>query len=181
MTTPTGSDGQPVSRRRAVRTAGLATLAGGLGLAATSTAHGQPTTFSPFVGSWLVRFSAGPGRSEILVIFVFIPGGVFLFLDSPVEPTASQSDDPTQIEFAGPFAGQWLEDAAGGVRASAVQLNYNRLAIATSNERNTLTLTYDAASDTISGTRQWRETTLDGIEILSATGTVRGTRIRADG
>lgn len=180
MRTKSGEEQQPVSRRRAVRTGGLAALAGGLGLAAASAGAAQPQAVSPFVGSWLMRFSAGPLRTEILVIFVFIPGGVFLFLDSPVEPTANPADDPTFVEYTGPYAGQWLEDAGGTVRASALQINYNRLAIATSTERNTFALTYDGASDAISGTRQWRETTLDDIEILSSVGTVRGTRIRAD-
>lgn len=169
-----------MSRRRAVRAWGLAALAGGLGLAAASPGAAQGQTVSPLAGSWLMRFSAGPLRTEILVIFVFIPGGVFLFLDSPVEPTANPADDPSFIEYAGPYAGRWLEDAGGAVRASALQINYNRLAIATSTERNSFALTYDGATDTISGTRQWRETTLDGIEILASVGSVRGTRIRAD-
>src|SRR5690242_9592201 len=111
-----------VSRRSAVRTAGLAALSAGVaGAAAATAATAQSASVSGIVGTWRMRFSAGPGRTDIEVLFVFIPGGVFLSLDSPVEPPADRSAPPNAIEYAGPNAGQWLQLPNGDVQAATLQ------------------------------------------------------------
>jgi hypothetical protein len=113
-------------------------------------------------------------------MFVLIPGGVFLGLDSPLEPTGDPSDPPDLLEYAGLNAGQWLQLPNGDVRVTVLQLNYDRQAVVTSEEVSQYTLTYDAASDTLAGTREWRETTPDGRLISSTAGTMRGTRVRVE-
>jgi hypothetical protein len=127
-----------------------------------------------------MRFSPGPGRSDIQVIFVVIPGGVFLGLDSPVEPVADPNAPPSAIEYAGLNAGQWLQLPSGEVRVTVLQLNYDLRAVVTSEEVSQYTLIYDGATDALAGTRQWRETTPDGRLISSATGPIQGTRVRVD-
>src|SRR5829696_4576697 len=161
-----------VSRRAAVRVAGLAALAAGAAGAATATPAGaQSAAASGIVGTWRMRFSPGPGRTDNEVICVLIPGGVYLQLDSPVEPPADRAVPPTAIEYAGPNAGQWLQMPNGEVRVTALQLNYDARAVTTSEELSTLVFTYDGAADTVSGTREWRETARDGRPLLSTSGT----------
>src|SRR3954464_2010711 len=144
-------DKRTVSRRSAVRTAGLAALSAGVaGAAAATTVAAQPA-LGP-VGTWRMRFSPGPGRTDIEVLFVFIPGGVFLGLDSPVEPPADRNAPPNTIEYVGPNAGQWLQLPSGEVRVTALQLNYDARAVVTSEEVSTYVLAYDGASDTLAGT-----------------------------
>jgi hypothetical protein len=170
-----------VSRRSAIGAAGLAVFAAGIGGAARATpAEAQQSSVAGIVGTWRMRFSAGPGRSDIQVIFVVIPGGVFLGLDSPIEPTADPNDDPQATEYAGPNAGQWLQLPNGDVRVTVLQLNYDRLAVVTSEEVSQYTLTYDGASDTLAGTREWREMAPDGRLISSATGSIQGTRVKVN-
>jgi hypothetical protein len=176
-----GNGRRAVSRRSAIGAAGVAAFAAGLsGAASATTADAQRSSVLGIVGTWRMRFSPGPGRSSIQVIFVFIPGGVFLSLDSPVEPTADPNDAPDAIEYAGPNAGQWLQLATGEVRATALQLNYDHRAVVTSEEVSQYTLVYDGAGDTLSGTRDWRETAADGRLVSTASGTVQGTRVRVD-
>src|SRR3954464_1789656 len=166
-----------VSRRSAVRTAGLAALwAGVAGAAAATTVAAQPA-LGP-VGTWRMRFSPGPGRTDIEVLFVFIPGGVFLGLDSPVEAPADRNAPPDAIEYVGPNAGQWLQLLNGDVQVTALQLNYDSRAVVTSEEVSRYLLSYDGASDRIVGTREWRETARDGRLLLSNTGTIEGTRVQ---
>jgi hypothetical protein len=153
-----------------------------LGAAASDTplASAQQAAASGIVGTWRMRFSSGPGRTDIQVIFVFIPGGVFLGLDSPLEPTADPADALDLTEYAGPNAGQWLQLPNGQVRVTVLQLNYDRRAIVSSEEFSHYTLAYDGASDTIAGSREWRETTPDGRLVSSASGPIQGTRIRVE-
>src|SRR6185503_8212302 len=92
MTGP-GNGTRGVARRSAIGAAALGALAAGLGGAASATTvEAQQASVSGIIGTWRMRFSAGPGRSAIQVIFVILPGGVFLGLDSPIEPTADPND-----------------------------------------------------------------------------------------
>jgi hypothetical protein len=166
-----------VSRRAAVRVAGLAALAAGAAGAAASSAAAQSAA-AGIVGTWRMRFSPGPGRTDVEVLFVFIPGGVFLDLDSPVEPPADRGAPSSTIEYAGLNAGQWLPLPSGEVQVAALQLNYDNRAVVTSEEVSRYVLTYDGASDTIAGMREWRETTRDGRLLLSNSGPIEGTRVR---
>jgi hypothetical protein len=125
-----------------------------------------------------MRFSPGPRRTDIELLFVFFPGGVFLESDSPAEPPVDPSAPPGAIEYAGLYAGQWLQFPNGEVRVTAIQFNYDARAVVTSEELSTYVLAYDGASDTIAGTRDWRETARDGRLLLSTTGTIQGTRVR---
>ena len=50
--------------------------------------------------------------------FEFIPGGVFLGLDSPVEPPADRNAPPSAIEYVGLNAGQWLQLPNGDVQVT---------------------------------------------------------------
>jgi hypothetical protein len=168
-----------VSRRLAVRAAGLAALSAGVaGVATAAPAAAQPGAVSGIVGTWRMRFSPGPGRTDIELIFVFIPGGVFLGLDSPVEPPVGPGVPPNAIEYVGLNAGQWLQLPNGDVQVTTIQLNYDARAVVTSEELSTHLLTYDGASDTIAGTREWRETARDGRLLLSNVGRIEGTRVR---
>jgi hypothetical protein len=180
MTEP-GRNAREVSRRSALGAAALGVVAAGWGAAAsTPPAHAAQASVSGIVGTWRMRFSSGPGRTDIQVIFVFIPGGVFLGLDSPLEPTADPTDAPDRTEYAGLNAGQWLQLPNGDVRVTVLQLNYDRRAIVSSEEVSHYTLSYDGASDTIAGTREWRETTPDGRLVSSASGPIQGIRIRVE-
>ena len=168
-----------VSRRAAVRAAGLAALSAGAVSAATATtAAAQSASVSGIVGTWRMRFSPGPRRTDIELLFVFIPGGVFLESDSPVEPPVNPSAPPGAIEYVGLYAGQWLQLPNGEVRVTAIQLNYDATAVVSSEELSTYVLVYDGGSDTITGTREWRETARDGRLLLSTTGPIEGTRVR---
>lgn len=177
-----GTTGQRnMGRRAAVRGAGLAALAGGLGMAAAASTASAQSSASGIIGTWRVRAAGGVSRQDVEVLFVFIPGGIFLDLDTPIEVTASPADEATATEYAGIFAGQWLQTPSGAIQAACVQFNYGPTGAKTSEERMDLTFTYDGATDTIRGTRQWRETAADGRLISSATGEVRGTRVGVTG
>ncbi len=179
--TARGQGTRAVSRRSAVQTAGLAALAAGLGAAATpTTAQAQPASVSGVIGTWRMRFSPGPGRTDIQVIFIFIPGGVFISLDSPVEPSVNPADPPGTVEYPGPNAGQWLQLPTGDVKVTALQFNYDLRAVVTSEEVSQYALRYDGTTDTIAGMREWRETTPDGRLLLSAIGPIQGTRVRVE-
>jgi hypothetical protein len=164
---------RPLTRRGAVRMAGLAALAGSLGLAASaaSAQTGLPADGWP-IGVWRTRAASRPtlNRQDVQSLDVFLHGGIYLRFDSPVERTASLTDIPDAIEYTGPFAGQWTQLPSGDVRVTAVQLNYDRTATLWSEERLALNLRHDAATDTMSGTYDWRETALDGTLILEAVG-----------
>lgn len=176
------SDGvgkRAVSRRAAVRAAGLAALsAGAASAAAATTAAAQQASVSGIVGTWRMRFAPGPRRTDIELLFIFIPGGVFIESDSPVEPPVDPRAPPGATEYVGLFAGQWLQLPSGEVRVTALQLNYDARAVVTSEELSHYVLVYDGASDTIAGTREWRETARDGRLLLSSTGPIEGTRVR---
>ena len=176
---PHGQGKSELSRRAAVRRAGAATMAAGLALVASGpAASAQSGAASGIVGSWRAQIQSGPVRPEVEALFVFFPGGIFLILDSPVEPAANPSAGPT--EFAAPYAGQWLQLPSGEVRATAVQLNYNLDAIVTAVEYLDVSVRYDGATDTFAGTIDWREETPDGATVFAVapTHTVTGTPVR---
>jgi hypothetical protein len=169
-----------VSRRSAIRTAGLAALAGGLSMAASGTpVAGQQASVSGIAGTWRMRLPPGPNRIELDYLAVFIPGGVFLGLDSPVEPGESRPGQDS-IDYPGQWAGQWLQLPDGHVRVTSIQLNYDRRAVVISEEWASYTLTYNGTTDTISGTWEWRETRRDGTLLFSTTGTIEGTRVKVE-
>ena len=142
-------------------------MAAGLALVASGpAASAQTGAASGIVGAWRTRAQAGPVRPEVENMYVFLPGGVFFVLDSPVEPAANGSASPT--DYVPPFAGQWLELPSGEVRATGVQLNYNLEAIVTSVEYLDVSLRYDGATDTFAGSIDWREETPDGATVLAA-------------
>ncbi len=176
---PNGQANAELSRRAAVRRAGAATMAAGLALVASGpAASAQSASASGIVGAWRVRVQAGPVRPEVEEMFVFLSGGVFLLLDSPVEPAADRSAGPTN--YVGPYGGQWLQLPSGEVRATAVQLNYNLDAIVTSVEYVDLSLRYDGAADSLVGTMDWREESPDGATVFATAAAypVTGTPVR---
>jgi len=118
---PDGQGKSELSRRAAVRRAGAATVAAGLALAASGpAASAQSRSASGIVGAWRTRAQSGPVRPEVENVYVFLSGGVFLVIDSPVEPSADRASGPT--DYVGPYAGQWLQLPGGEVRATAIQL-----------------------------------------------------------
>jgi hypothetical protein len=161
--------------------AGLTALAGSLGVAASAaSAQTTPQADAWPIGVWRASAASRPNlnRQDVHSIDVFIPGGIYLRFDAPVERTANLNDIPTAIEYVGPFAGQWIQLPTGDVRVTAVQLNYDRMAVLWTEERLDLDLTYDAGTGTISGTYDWRETALDGTLLLEAVGLAyRGERV----
>ena len=162
-----------------MRRASAATMAAGLALVVSgAAARAQSGAVSGIVGSWRARIQSGPVRPEVEEVIVFFPGGIFLILDSPVEPSANPSAGPT--EYVAPYAGQWLQLPSGEVRATAVQLNYNLDAIVTSVEHMDVSVRYDGATDTFAGTINWREVTPDGATVLAAAPAypISGTPIR---
>src|SRR5690242_6703997 len=137
--------GKPqVSRRAAVRATGLAALAAGLGVAASGPVAAAQSAPAGIVGTWRVRIpSVLVNRTEdIELLFIFIPGGVFLSPDSPAEPPADPAATQDPVDYQGLYAGQWLEFPNGEVRATALQLDYNRRAVVTSEEVVNYTITY---------------------------------------
>jgi hypothetical protein len=169
-----------LTRRHAMRMAGFAALAGGAGLAVSPALAQTQREDTGLAGVWRTRsesVSPGANRLELHQVFVFIPGGIFLIIDSPVERTANLSDIPTAVEYVGPYAGQWLQEASGTIHATAIQLNYDGLATHWSEERVNYTLTLDESAGSIRGEWDWRETARDGSLILAAGGTIEGFRI----
>jgi hypothetical protein len=63
------------------------------------------------------------------------------------------------------------------VRATALQLNYDRRAVVTSEEVVNYAFTYNGAADTLSGSWEWRETASDGRPLFTSTGPLAGTRV----
>src|SRR5207253_1492516 len=109
---PNGQGKSELSRRAAVRRAGAATVAAGLALAASGpAASAQSGSVSGIVGAWRTHVQSGPVRPEVEEMYVFLPGGVFFVLDSPVEPSADRSRGPT--DYVAPYAGQWLQLPSG--------------------------------------------------------------------
>jgi hypothetical protein len=169
----TGDSDRPLTRRRAVRIAGLTALAGSLGVAASAaSAQMTPPADAWPIGVWRTSAESRPNlnRQDLHSIDVFFPGGIYLQFNAPVERTANLRDIPTAIEYVGPFAGQWIQLPTGDVRVTAVQLNFDRMATLWTEERLDLNLRYDAATGRMSGTYDWRETALDGALILEAVG-----------
>ena len=105
---------------------------------------------------------------------VFIPGGIFLILDSPVEQR-----EP--VDYPGPWGGQWLQLPDGSVRATAIQLVYDYRAVVTAQETSVYTLAYDGATDTLTGTAEWREVGRDGTVRRTATVSITSTRVGIEG
>jgi hypothetical protein len=167
-----------VSRRAVVRGAGLAALAAGVSSAATGTAAAQSAAAAGIVGTWRVRMPTPllNRTGAVQMLLIFIPGGVFLSTDSPVEPPVDRSIVPG--DYQGLYAGQWLQLPSGEVRATALQLNYDREAVETSEEVASYVLTFDGATDTLVGTWDWRETAADGRPLFSGTGALTGTRVK---
>jgi hypothetical protein len=172
------------SRRSAVRKAGLAALAAGLGVAASgAVANAQSPAVSGIAGTWRVRIPRilVNRTEELQLLMIFIPGGVFLSPDSPVEPPANASQTSQPMDFQGMYAGQWLQLPSGEVRVTALQLNYDRRAVMTSEEVVTYSVIYDGNTDTLSGTWEWRETASHGRLLFESTGPVTGTRVKVGG
>ena len=84
------------------------------------------------------------------------------------------------MDHAGPWAGQWLQLPDGTVRATSIQLNYDRQAVVISEEWTSYTLAYNGATDTIAGPYEWRATTRDGTVLFSNSGLIQGTRVRVE-
>jgi hypothetical protein len=177
-----GNDKASVPRRAALRVAGLTALAAGVGSAATGpTAAAQQASVSGIVGTWRMRLPPGVVRTnDIDFMAVFIPGGVFLGLDSPIAPAIDPGSTSDQLDHAGPWGGQWLQLPDGRVRATSLQLNYDRQAIVVSEEWISYTLAYNGATDTIAGTYEWRASARDGTLLHSNSGQIQGTRVRVE-
>ena len=167
-----------VSRRAAMQTTGLASIAAGLALGSTGApAAAQSSAASGIVGTWHLRMAvprATTDRVELEMLGVFIPGGVLLVLDCPVEQR-----EPA--DYPGPWGGQWLQLPDGSVRATAIQLVYDRRAVVTAEETAVYTLAYDGATDTLTGTGEWREVGRDGTVRRTGTASVTGTRVGVQG
>jgi hypothetical protein len=165
-----------------MRVASLAALAAGAWSAVTSTtAAAQQASVSGIVGTWRMRLPPGVVRTnDIDFLAVFIPGGVFLGLDSPIAPAIDPRSTSEGVDHAGPWGGQWLQLPDGSVRATAIQLNYDRQAAVISEEWTSYTLAYNGATDTIAGTYEWRATARDGTLLYSNSGQIQGTRVRAE-
>ena len=173
-----------VSRRTAVRSAGVGALAAGLGMAAAaSPAAAQSSAASGIVGTWRVLLSIAntPNRDKIEFVAMFIPGGVFLVIDSPIEPASARIAGPDPVDYQGPHGGQWLQLPSGDVRARSLQLSYNQRAQVTHEEHAHYTLTYNGATDTIGGPFEWRELSPDGRVLLTRSGSISGTRVAVEG
>ncbi len=173
-----------MGRRSAVRLAGLAALGAGLGAAATGrVADAQSSAASGIVGSWRVRIPRVLVNrvEEIQFVVAFIPGGVFLTSDSPVEPAADPQATGQPVDYQGAYFGQWLQLPSGEVRATALQLNYDQRAVVTSEEVVSYTFAYNGATDTLAGTWEWQETAPDGRRLFAAAGPLAGTRVKVEG
>jgi hypothetical protein len=177
-----GQKGRAVSRRAVVRRAGVGALAAGLGMAAAgSPASAQSSAASGIVGTWRLRVSITAARRDhIDFLAIFIPGGVFLGLDSPVEGASPRVGGPEPMDHEGAHAGQWLQLPGGVVRAKTLQLSYSARSQVTHEEHTSYNLTYDGATDTIGGTFEWRELRPDGQVLLVNTGSVMATRVAVD-
>jgi hypothetical protein len=166
-----------VPRRAAVRGAGMAALVGGLALAGSSAAAAETQTAGPWVvGAWRITLLGGAARTDAEVLAAFLPGGVVVSFDSPVEQPPVQDQLADAIQYVGAFVGQWLQAADGSVRAGLMQLNYSRTTIVTSVERMDWTITR-MSPDAFTGERAWNEQLPDGSLISQARGTIRGERI----
>lgn len=169
--------GTAIGRRTAVRGAGMAALTGGLALTAThAAAAGSQDADAWIVGAWRLSVAGNPRWPDVDILAVFLPGQVALTLPSPIERTALQTDHADAVEYNGAMAGQWLLTPAGDVRATLLQINYDRSGALVSVER----MEWRASrlgDNTLTGDRSWREEALDGSLILDAQGTLRGERI----
>jgi hypothetical protein len=171
-----------VSRRVAVQTTGLAALAAGVGIGNPGApAAAQSSAASGIVGTWHLRVARVPqataGRVELEHLGVFIPGGVFLILDGPIDQTFDQES----ADYPGPWGGQWLQLPDGSVRARAIQLVYDPRAVVTAQEMSTFTLAYNGATDTLTGTVDWREVGPNGTVRRTHTASITATRVGVEG
>jgi hypothetical protein len=145
-------------------------------------AAAQSGAASGIVGTWRVRIPSTlvNRTAEIQYLLIFIPGGVFLTSDSPAEPPADPAGGDA-VDYQGLYAGQWLQLPSGEIRVTALQLDYDRRAVVTSEEAIHYTLSYNGAADTLAGTWEWRETAPDGRVLFTSTGPVTGTRVKVEG
>jgi hypothetical protein len=152
--------------------------------AAGAPAAPQTSAVSGIVGTWRMRVSLAPGAprpGDIELLLVFIPGGVFLGLGSPVERASARIAGPDPLDYQGLEAGQWLQLPSGDVRARSVKLNYNARAQVTHEEQTSYTLTFNGATDTIEGTADWQELGVDGRVLITMSASVSGTRVAVEG
>src|SRR5690349_7670480 len=101
-----GSQQGPLTRRHAVRAAGLAALGGVTGAAMVSQASAdehQPG----IVGSWLL--TASGRRAAFAAMIFFLPAGVALYADAPQNVTQRTSDPNGPVEYQTIAGGQWLQ------------------------------------------------------------------------
>jgi hypothetical protein len=166
-----------------MRAAGLGAVVAGLWTAvAGSPARAQSSAASGIVGTWRVRVSipATPPRHDVIdYLVMFMVGGVFLGNYSPAEPTSDRTGVSGTLDYQGLQGGQWLQLATGAVRARAVQLNYDLQGRVTHEEHYVYLLTYDGATDSLSGTAEWREVSTDGRVTFTVTVPITGTRVGA--
>jgi hypothetical protein len=168
-----------VARRAAVRGAGMAALAGGLAIAGSSGAAAGNQPAAPWVvGAWRVTLLGGAARTDAEVLCAFLPGGVALSFDGPVEQPPVQDQLADAIQYVGAFVGQWLQTSDDAAQVGMMQLNYSRNTTVASIERMDWNLTRESA-DAFAGERAWNEQLPDGTLISQARGMIRGERITA--
>lgn len=165
---------RPIGRRRAVL--GCAALAGAaLGLAAGQrTARADPA--DGIVGAWLVRWS-GQTRQHVRT-WAFLPGGVLITFDAPVDTTSAVDDHHEELDHGGSGVEQWLESGANEYAYTYIEVEYDGQANAIATEKFIGMVRRDPIRYTLQGSFRMVETALDGRVIATRGATpTEGTRI----
>ncbi len=147
-------------RRVMLGMTGAALAAGAAGAIAGSGRATAGRDDQAIVGAWLVRWR-GATRQHLRT-WAFLPGGIALEFDTPVDTTTDPTDAENAPEYGAAGLGQWLQTGLHDYAFTVLEIKYNDQANATSIVKLTGAVTHDIVRDTWQGTRALEETTPDG-------------------
>ncbi|MGD9893457.1 MAG: hypothetical protein AB7U18_19415, partial [Dehalococcoidia bacterium] len=140
------------NRRRAMLGMTGAALAAG---AAGAISGGRRATAGrddpAIVGAWLVRWR-GATRQHLRT-WAFLPGGVALEFDAPVDTTTDPTDAENTLEYGAAGLGQWVQTGFHDFAFTVLEIKYDDRANPTSIVKLTGTVTLDVVGGTWQGTR----------------------------
>jgi hypothetical protein len=172
--------GEPLhNARRGTRRAALAV--GGLGLvgaalAGVSGVDEIQAAGTGIEGAWIIRWG-GQTRQHVRVS-AFLPGGVVIISDSPIDTTTGLEDAEHEVDYRGPALGQWLQTGFADYAYTTVEVDYDARGnpIALTTYRGAIQ--YDVVGDSLKGMFRLSETALDGRVIATRESAFTGTRIK---
>jgi hypothetical protein len=165
------------TRRAALAVGGLGLVGAALNAGATAT-EAWAESSAGIEGAWLIRWG-GLTRQHVRAS-AFLPGGVVIIVDSPIDTTTSLDDAEDEIEYHGPAIGQWLRTGFDEYAYTAVEVEYDHVATVRQLATYRGTIHHDLVGDGLTGSFRLTETTLDGRTVATRESAFAGTRIKVE-